>query len=241
MALMETYTETGKLQYSTAAMHYFFSAKVIATLNTDEASALNIDFSPGHPQLGAPTYFGGLAGGAMLFPDWTLETHLLYPYDIFITNSSVPMFASMRTHTPTTITLYRFRPFSQLPIAERGPLGLQLFNDAGELLYDASKRALTCVATVNIASMTSGMNQPLGLPSGRTYAWKETEHCRMVAPLGANYGDIYDNRGKVFNANQLALRQVPGGDVYLSESNKTRFATGNIYAPPIHIFDVTGL
>jgi hypothetical protein len=130
--------------------------------------------------------------------------------------------------------------FSRFEFAVPSTLGLQLFNSAGKLTFDAAYRPLVSVGKHKVAPMTAGMDYALSLPTGRTYAAMMPIESTRVTSAFVGYhhpaGYLYP-----YNAAVSGFYVASNGSVHITEVPRTIYAAAGQDQGSITIVDVTGL
>lgn len=235
----QTFNDAGKLQLSSELMQYYLKSKGTVTLSYPVPEGPQGDFGS-LPNRGAPAYayFDFLVGGTAISID---------PDNDFVAYScSSPIFNTALDNTGilyplshvngVQVTYYVFSPFSGYIPASN--VGGQIFDAAGGLIFDANGKPMVKVGSYAISSMSPGMDTPLSLPSGRTYAaYFNKPSTRQITAFAGYIGPLgYFNP---YNCSEAAFR-MSGGDVRITESNKTVYGVGDHFDGLVSVLDVTG-
>ncbi len=132
MALLETFNDSGVLQFSADLMKYYLKTKSTITLNYD----VSIDYDP---ELGGP------GAGSVIYKEPLIDFVNVASNEFVAYSCTSPIFggigapssgqATFRTHTfGAVVTYYIFAPMSAFTPTEN--YGFQLFNSDTTLAFD---------------------------------------------------------------------------------------------------------
>lgn len=230
----ESYTDDGRLQFSSDFMSFYFAEKGTRLMNQTGISLIN------DPKFPDPSN-----GQLWTYPISYDEFGTVYNQipnaagDIILYNCATPLICghgdfpfACTNVADQTLHWYRFRPF--LNRAPTSGVGLQVFNAAGQLTYDSNVRPLLVRQRVNNIVLFSGMNTPLGLPAGRTYAYG----CPILSDRVVRSYSTIENPGPT--ATTQGLSHTHGGDVIISEVDWYSWAASTTSGGVAVIYDVTG-
>lgn len=237
MSALETFNDSGSLQFSADLMQYYLKTKGTVTLNYLEST----DYIP---------EAGGAPGaGALVYKEDSFSSFVTVQSDEFIAYSCAnPIFSAtgapasglgaFRSHTNgAVVTYYIFAPFREF--TPPGNFGFQLFNSDTSLAFDLLAKPMVRVARYAIGTTSSGMDTALGLPGGRTYAaYLSKTNVRQTSTF-IDYFPPPSFTAANYNGCEVAFR-MSGGDIRLTESNNTTYTVGDQYDAYLNVLDVTG-